>query len=184
MSTHVCFRLKLLTFVLHSIALVPCTSGSHVPPHKKALYETSSWTFYLSPRLRPVSWALAWKKEEWRIIFMVEDILCPKPPLFITLSFFLSQVYIPDLLLRTNTFLEDFFICHSSMLPADLSIALQPHPGVWNSLWMLLLNLRALLVWQAMFPVNYEWQASGGALCPPVLNSDILRCPLKKWELN
>lgn len=40
------------------------------------------------------------------------------PTLFITLSFFLSQVYMPDLLFRTNNFLEDFFICHSSMLPA------------------------------------------------------------------
>lgn len=101
------------------------------------------------------------------------------PTLFITLSFFLSQVYMPDLLLRTTIFLDDFFICYSNMLPADLSITLQPHPGVWNSLWMLLLNFRSLLVWQARFPVNCEWQASGGALYPPFLNSDILRYPLK-----
>lgn len=44
--------------------------------------------------------------------------------LLITLSFFWNQVYMPDLLLKTNTFLEDFFICHLSMLPIDLSIVL------------------------------------------------------------
>lgn len=56
----------------------PRAPGSHVPPLKKALCEISSWAFYLSLRLSPVSWALAWKKEEWGIIFTVEDILCPK----------------------------------------------------------------------------------------------------------
>ena len=52
------------------------------------------------------------------------------PTPLITMSFFLSQAYIPDPLLRMNTFLEASFICHSKILPADLSTALQPCLGV------------------------------------------------------
>lgn len=82
LSTHVCFRLKFLAFFLHSTAVVPKCSWvpclSSCPTTRKDSIWTISWAFYLSPRLRPVPWALAWRKEEWRMVFTVEDILYPK----------------------------------------------------------------------------------------------------------
>lgn len=150
LSTHVCFRLKFLAFFLHSTALVPKCSwlpvSPPVPPLKKTLYELSPELFTchqdsdLCPGLWPGRRNEGWSSQ-WKISYIPN----------------LHAIYYPVILLKSSLYAwpspqDRHFPRRFLHLPLKYAASRSFHsspatPGVWNSLWMPLLNFRALLVW-------------------------------------